>query len=201
MAQTAEYPFRAAPTIHLQEDRGRGGPRGGRAVCFLSRFSPFPLLLIFLLSSPCCNSDSKLCLPGVCVTAFPGAPGPPAAAPGAARGRGGKARGGSGRLRPKATVRGARPRQSRRRFPRPRSPRRGWQRSWHGRRKRGPAADFQPCDRGKATGKWCGESQPVRGSDERASRSRLFAAALSKVRVKCDTPAKWEQQKLPSTRP
>lgn len=39
------------------------------------------------------------------------------------------------------------------------------------------------------------------GLDVRERRSRFLAAALSKVRVKCDTPAKWEQKKHPSTRP
>lgn len=41
-------------------------------------FFPFSFIIIFfLLSSPCNSSDSKLCLPGVCVTAFPGALAPP----------------------------------------------------------------------------------------------------------------------------
>lgn len=39
------------------------------------------------------------------------------------------------------------------------------------------------------------------GLDVRERRSRFFAAALSKVPVKCDTPAKREQKKHPSTRP
>lgn len=56
-------------------------------------FFSFPFIFFFLLSSPCYSSDSKLCLSGVCVTAFPGALAPPPrhlGLPEAAGGRGGR---------------------------------------------------------------------------------------------------------------
>lgn len=69
-------------------------------------------------------------------------------------------------------------------------------RSWHRQGKR-LAPDFHPdTDREVLPGQ-----RACAGSDVRERRSHLSAAALSKVRVKCDTPAKWEQKKHPSTRP
>lgn len=74
-------------------------------------------------------------------------------------------------------------------------------RSWHS-QGNALSPDFHLCcHRAKATGKCCGESEPEKGSDVRERRSHLSAVALSKLRVKCDTPAKWEQKKHPFTRP
>lgn len=144
---------------------------------------------------PLDSGDSKLRLPGVRVTAFHRAPAGaapvpvPVPAPGAARRA--RARGGQGRAgrRPEAAVRGAPRRAAGSACAPGTAP------------GEGTISGFPPLRQGE------GEREVVRrepgcaGSAVRERRRRFFAAALSKVRVKCDTPAEWEQGKLPLTHP
>lgn len=65
----------------------------------------------------------------------------------------------------------------------------------------GTISGFPPLPRREGYREVLRRERACAGSDVRERRGHLSAAALSKVRVKCDTPAKWEQKKHPSTRP
>lgn len=68
-------------------------------------------------------------------------------------------------------------------------------RSWHSPGE-GTISGFPPLRQGK------GDREAVCvGSGGRKRRRHRFAAALSKARAKCDTPAEWEPQELPATPP
>lgn len=65
----------------------------------------------------------------------------------------------------------------------------------------GTGSGFPPLPQRKGYREVLRGERACAGLDVRERRSRFLAAALSKVPVKCDTPAKWEQKKHPSTRP
>lgn len=136
------------------------------------------------------SGDSKLCLPGVCVTAFPRGPALPSPTHRSPfpRRRGRGAQGAcSGGAAPRGSGEGCAAPPALPALP--------------ARPGKGTISSFPPLRQGEGDREVLRRERACAGSDVRERRSRFLAAALSKVRVKCDTPAKWEQEKLPASYP